>query len=569
MRIIVTLVAAGGVLAPVLGAQDPAPIRYVVRPVARDSLVELAITLRVSGDPSGRTRVRLPADRFGVRDMHRFVRGVEVGGGTASWAPGDSLVLIDHRSGADLSVRYRVRFDSATAGFVAYGPSVGPKHFHFLGSQWMARVGASDAIRSFEIRVERGALPGPLAGSFGLEPGTHQISASQDELDWSVIAGGAYREHRFACRGRPLAVLVRGAFAVTDDSLVAAARRIACEQRDMFADHTQPFYAIVLTARNRLRAGASFLNAFACFARPDSDVRQLAALLAHEMTHAWIPRKLRVVPDADDPVPPVEFSWFHDIRYDWFHEGFTEYLSRVLLVRAGLAGADWFAERLNDDIARLAIHPYRASTAYELEDAARAGRFTNFHQRISYLRGSLLAFRWDAMLRRNATDSLDLVHAVRRLLAAAQSSGGRLPRSEFERVLTRMGVPAAHDVARLALGGGHIPVDSLGLGPEWQLEVRTVPAFAPGFDVVASTSADTVLGVRPDGAAYAAGLRDGMAIVRHRNAWRWNDEWRPDEPLEIVVREDGRERTIAFNPVHGNTPVPYFVRRADGSSGAR
>ena len=537
-------------------------IRYVVRPVVRDALVELDITVSFTGEASGRTAVRMPSDRFGAANMHRFIREIEVSTDAVTrQVAGDSVMLIEHAPGADLTVRYVLRYDSAAAGFVAYGPSVSDKHFHFLGSQWMVRLGSPDNIRRVEVRTERGGLAGPFAGSFGLDPGSHTLEASQNELDWSVIAGGGYREHRFACEGRPVVTLVQGAFAVPDDSIFSMAERIACGQRRIFNDYTQPFYAIVLTARERLRAGASFLNAFACFARPASDASQLAALLAHEMTHAWLPRKLRLVPGPGEVVPTADFSWFHDIRYDWFHEGFTEYLSRLLQVRTGLASDDWFVQRLNEDFAQLAVHPYATTSAYELEQAAIAGRYTNLHQRLSYLRGALLAFRWDATIRRASGDTLDIMEAVRRLLAAAASTNGRLPRPAFEHALTQLGVSAAYDVEHVALGGEPIRVDALAPGPDWMLTFDTIPAFEPGFDVVASINADTIMGVREPGAAWAAGLRNGMPIVRHSNAQRWNASWRADLPMTIVVRQDGRERTVEFHAVRGGLAVPHFVRR--------
>ncbi|MGH7539823.1 MAG: hypothetical protein ACRELC_02370, partial [Gemmatimonadota bacterium] len=535
-------------------------LRYVVEPSARAAGMDLRVTMTFPGESSGRTRVVLPRDRFGVPDMHRFVRDVEVvAGGARAPIREDSVVFIEHRPGAEVSVRYTVRYDSATVGFVAYGPSVSPRHYHFLGSQWMARVGPPDSVRRFEVRVERGSLSGPVAGSFGIGPGTHAFEASFDELDWSVIAAGAYREDRFACEGRPVATLVHGSFEVPDDTLFAMARKIVCGEREVFADHAQPFYSIIITERDRLRAGASFLNAFAAFLRPDSDRDQLVGLLAHEMMHVWLPRKLRLVPGPDEKVPAVEFSWFHDIRYDWFHEGFTEYLSRRLLIEVGLVSEEWFVERLNADLERLAIHPYRALSVFGLEDAARSQRYSNWHQRLSYLRGAILAFNWDAAIRRSSGGRRGLIDAVRRLLAAAEEE--RIPRPRFERLLEEMGVPAREDVELYALHGRAIPVDSLGMGPGWVLEYRSVPAFEPGFDLVVSLNADTVIGVREGGPAFDAGLRDGMPIVRTENAWRWDEEWRAGRPMIVVVRDGDGERPIEFFAGAGEVRVPHFVRR--------
>ena len=68
---------------PVAPVQQP-DIRYVVRPVVRDSLVELDVTMRFTRGSSGQTRLHLPAGRFGVPDMHRFVRDLEVDAGAAT-----------------------------------------------------------------------------------------------------------------------------------------------------------------------------------------------------------------------------------------------------------------------------------------------------------------------------------------------------------------------------------------------------------------------------------------------------------------------------------------------------
>jgi predicted metalloprotease with PDZ domain len=455
-------------------------------------------------------------------------------------------------------VRYTVRFDSVQAGFVAYGPSVDSLHYHFLGSQWMARVGSPDSVRSYTVRVSRGNLGGALAGSFGLGPGAYSLTARFADLEWTVVAGGAYREDRFTCSGRPVATLIQGAFQLPDDSIFRMSRAIVCAGRELFADTAQPFYSAIITARQNLRAGASYINAFSAFMRPDSRSSQVALLLAHEVMHDWLPRRLRLVPGPGE-APPVEFSSFHDVRYDWFHEGFTEYLARRVLVRAGLATEDWFAQRLNDDLRTLATHPYRALPAHGLEAAVRARTYTNLHQRISYHRGTLLAFRWDAAVRRASGGRADLVDVIRRLLAESAGTGGRIDRPRFERVVSSFGVPAAADVARHALGGEPIPVDSTGLGPAWVLRTRPVPLPDAGFDVPASTVGRRAVGVDPRGAAYAAGLRDGMTIVRVDEPQ--SRDAAPDAPLTAVVREGDAERAITIVPRATQVSEFYFERR--------
>jgi predicted metalloprotease with PDZ domain len=458
------LVAAATVWSALAAAALPAQaIRYTVEPVRNDTGLDLRVSMTFPGDSSGRTELLLPRDRFGVPRMHRFVHDVLVLPPARLLARDEDTLRIGHASRADISVRYTIRYDSAQAGFVAYGPSVDSRHYHFLGSQWMARVGPADSVRQFVVRVDPGNLGGTVAGSFGIAPGEHELTSSYEDIDWTVIAGGAYREDRFSCAGKPVATLLYGPLQVPDDSIFALSRAIICGEREIFADTVQPFYTAIVIARENLRAGASFINAFSSFVWPDSRRDQIALLLAHEMMHAWLPRRLRLVPGPGEAAS-VDFSSFHDIRYDWFHEGFTEYLARRVLVRKGIASEDWFVTRLNADLRQLATHPYRTLPAAGLEEAARTRRYTNAHQRLSYYRGAVLAFNWDAAVRRASGGEAELVDVIRRLLAEAAVHDGRIPRPRFEEVVASFGIAAQDDVARYALGGETIPADSAGLG---------------------------------------------------------------------------------------------------------
>jgi len=244
--------------------------------------------------------------------------------------------------------------------------------------------------------------------------------------------------------------------------------------------------------------------------------------------HAWIPRKLRLVPGAGE-MPTVEFSTFHNVRYDWFHEGFTEYLARILLVRIGLVPQDWFGEQLNQELARLAMHPYRTISTDELEEAVRRKRFTNFHQRIGYHRGFVIAFNLDAAVRRASADSSSLVNVIRRLLTLASDSG-TLTRDDLVAAFRERGVDASGIVEKQALRGMPMLPDSTGLGPEWVLRFRERAAFDAGFDVVTSITNSMAIGVEQGGAAHAAGLREGMRIERVVNGMPWSDDWNPDLP---------------------------------------
>ena len=553
-RSIVTFGFAAG---EILHGQD---VHYQLSPAGRSGTTELHVTMSFAGGADGETAVALPRDNFGVPAMYRFVFDIAPKSPfTAIKRSDDSTLLVTHRPSRPVAISYKVRFDSAQAGFVAFGPSVGPTHYHFLGSQWMARVGSPDSIRTFTVQVLAGDLGDTMAGSFGIGPNQQQrFTTSFDRLVWTVAAGGSYRTNRFTCTGKPLITALRGAFRIPSDSIFAMAKAIACGQRDLWNDHSQPFYSIVITERNRLRAGASYLNAFSCFLRPDSRADQLAVLLAHEMMHAWIPRKLRLVPGPSEP-PTVEFSSFHNVRYDWFHEGFTEYIARLLLSRIGLVSEEWLAQRINDDLERLATHPYRTIATAELEDAVRLRRFNNFHQRISYHRGTVLAFNLDAAIRLASDGKQSLIDVVRGLLPLSREST-EITLDRFVAAVGQTGVDTGDQLRQQALLGVPVDADPKGMGAGWVLHFREVPGFEPGFDVIASMTQSVVIGVRPGGRAHAAGLRDGMRIERILNGMPTADDWKPTQPLSVVVPEGPTERVIAFNATTGTIKIPFFSK---------
>jgi hypothetical protein len=71
-----------------------------------------------------------------------------------------------------------------------------------------------------------------------------------------------------------------------------------------------------------------------------------------------------------------------------------------------------------------------------------------------------------------------------------------------------------------------------------------VPTFDLGFDFAASRAAGKVMGVRLEGPAYAAGLRDGQ-LLRGRISVTNNDS---QSAAVFGIRDDAGEREVQFFP---------------------
>lgn len=533
-----------------LEKQSDPLVRYRIRPMRTDSLILLEITTNFPGDSDGRTRFALPDDRFGVQEMHQWIRDVQAGAGAVLEEVEPGVHRVHHEPGAEVRISYTIAYDPGEAGFVAFGPDVGPDHFHFFGSQWMARVGPGNEPRRVEVSFDAAGWAGVLGSSYGLGPGPHSVEANDYELDYSVIAGGDYRTSRFACRGRPVLAMVHGEFDVADEAIFPLLDRIVCGQREAFDDFDRPFFTVFITERERLVAGAPVLHGFTTFMEPDISADELRGLLAHEMIHTWLPRTARLV-DPERPDAP-------ESRTRWFHEGFTEYLARLVLVRQELQPLSWLVDRTNEDLVRLAYHPYRTLTLDELDAATKERRYNNLHHRLHYLRGALLALNWDTRIRAASRGDRSLLDAVRRIVRRAQASGGTITMAEFDEAMRAFGIDPSTDIERHLERGERLAPTPGAFGPEYELVSRTAPSFDPGLDLFRMIEDWRIADIAPGGAAESAGLREGMAVVRTQNAAPWAGRWDPERPSVIVIRDDDDERPIEIRAAGPPMEIPVF-----------
>ncbi|MEX0692428.1 MAG: hypothetical protein WD043_11355 [Gemmatimonadales bacterium] len=527
-------------------------VRYRVRPVHGDTLVRLDITVTFQAGAEGRTRVAMPADRFGVQDMYQWVLGPDADAGVRLEQVEPGVYLAHHEPGRQVQVSYTLAYDPRAAGFVAFGPDVGPDHFHFFGSQWMARVGATDGPRHVEVTFDLQAWTDPVGSSYGIGAGPHVVEATDYDLDYSVIAGGGYRTARASCRGRPVMTMVHGAFAIADHEIFSLVERIVCGQREAFDDFDRPFFTVFITERERLEAGAPLLNGFTAFLEPDIAFAELRGLLAHEMIHTWFPRSACLV---DPARPEASEAWTR-----WFHEGFTEYLARRVLVDQGLASLDWMVDRTNEDLERLGYHPYRTLTLEELEAAMRERRYNNHHHRLHYLRGALLALNWDTGIRTASRGERSLLDAMRQVVAGARRSGGTITTPQFHEILHSLGVESRADIRRHLEQGEALAPAARALGPDFQLVRRRAPAFEPGLSMASLIESDRVAEIVPGGAAERAGLREGAVVAGTENAAPWTGRWDPRAPMVLLVVSGGERRRVVIDATAGEIEIPVFRR---------
>ncbi|HLM66862.1 MAG TPA: hypothetical protein VK358_05000, partial [Longimicrobium sp.] len=129
---------------------------------------------------------------------------------------------------------------------------------------------------------------------------------------------------------------------------------------------------------------------------------------------------------------------------------------------------------------------------------------------------------------------------------------------------SRFGVDVSDEVARHVDRGEPVLLPGDLFGPCAAVETFRQPEFDRGFDLKATEAAGGVLaGVDSAHPAYAAGLRDGMRLIRREAGTPG------DATVEYVYRVDdgGTERVIRYLPAgRGTITVQRVVLGPDASS---
>jgi predicted metalloprotease with PDZ domain len=510
------------------------PIAYKITPVLQpDGSRTLDVRMRLRGDSDGETELFLPSVWAGSSELWRHTTRLGIRGATSVGGSYERPV-VSHRPGARLEFRYRiVSAYSEDPGFdyEKARPMVRPDWFFVHGESVFATPGGDPARPA---RFKWGKLPKGWTVASDLDHLGGKPTTLANLVNTVAIGGARLRVVRRDLRGAPLRVAVLGDWTFTPDQLADTVAPIVAAEDAFWGDRSSPFL-IAMAPLGHLPSGLTYAgtgrtDAFSIASTSAFELRQGARFLAHEYMHSWVPNELGAMPEEDEA------------RDYWFSEGFNDYLASKVLLRAGLWSlAEWAADK-NETLIRYGTSP--AKTIKGDEIAARFWTDPNVQQ-VSYDRGHLLAAKLDSEIAAGSAGGQSLESVLRAQRLAATKSP-ELATALFRRVLLeRTGIDIAPDLERYARRG-----EPLLLAPDLFGECgRLVPArrreFHRGYDAAATRAAGgRITGVVPHGPGFAAGLRDGMRLIR-REAGKVGDS-----TVEIAYRvsDETGEKVIRFLP---------------------
>lgn len=539
-------------------AAEPIAYRLSGLSDASGALTGLQIELRLTGDADGRTRFALPSEWGGARGLEERIADVSVTG--ASFQRDGAQVEARHAPRAPITLRYRVALDERDPDVrdgPAFRPAVRPDWFTVVGWTVFAEV---EGRRADPVRFEQGETPRGFRVVSDLEHRAGDASMSLVDLMDSVTAGG----RRLYVLERPngaarLRVAFQGDWRLDEAATADLLAEVANASGAFWGDPGEDFLAVAtpLTApEGRLpQMGVGLGDAFAIWTPSDTDA-DLAHILAHEYQHLWVPTRLGGV--ANGPDEPGEF---------WFSEGFTDFYTLRMLVKAGVWGPETFVADLNRILAAYAASPARQTPAREVASRFYSERAV---QELPYQQGLLLAAAWDHSLRARTGGRADLDDAIRAVREGYRKPGpfGRpaaIP--AFRRAYARLGGEGLdREIDRHVERGEPVVLPADLFGECARVVTTQRPEFDRGFDADATSRAGgRVAGVDPTGPAYAAGLRDGVQILGLEAGVLG------DSRAELAYRVEigGTSRLIRYRPEGRRTQTVQEVILADLSDPAK
>lgn len=552
MRVAAAILAIVTMLAAGAASATPTTVAYRLTPsFDRDVLATLAIEMRFRGEADGETVVLLPDSWGGEQDLSELIGSVAVRGATMA-RPEPAKLVLRHRPGREITLTYEVSSGYARAPVAGdtdrnpYRPIITPSWFSVIGYTVFAEL-EGPSSRPADFRY--GDLPFGWRVASDLDHGNLTVQ----RLRQSVIVGGPTLE--VVGIGPYLRLAALGDWAFDRAGLIERLERIDAASLSLWGDERAPFLIamtpIVPVPQARSLGGTGLEDAFSLYALTSTPQDAFDWLLAHERLHSWIPGAIGGMPETDEA------------RDYWLSEGFTDFYTGRLLLRSGVWDLDRFVADFNER-----LKAYGASEVRSAPNAAIAEGFWTSRElgQLPYQRGMMLAALWDHRVRTASGGARDLDDVL--IAMKGPRKDGETAVSRLQRVAPALGLDLGDDLLRLVERGEPVWLPADLFGDCARIETAEHRRFDPGFDA-GSLRRDKpfAVGVRADGPAFAAGLREGDLL----SGWsiRFGDV---NQDAELRVKgADGGERTLRFRPVGESAAVQQIVLTvgADAADRAR
>jgi predicted metalloprotease with PDZ domain len=490
----------------------------------------LRVELTFAGEVDGQTVVALPNEWGGEKKLYLAIRDVAAQSAQLSDGAEPHLRILRHAPSARITMTYRIADDEKGPAWKGNGNDyrvrLQPNLVFALGDAVVAQPASVNVDAPATVSIL--GLPKGMAMASDLQHQDNGRTLKFRDLIESVIIAG---DIRVIDAGGGMRLAIHGKIEARDDQgWKDAFVKIANAQRQYWKSGEEPFLVTILATPPQEEGhtsigGTGRYDAFAFFTTTNAGTGKLDQILAHEMMHTWVPRRIGKMPDGPDE--PLAY---------WISEGFTDWASMRVMMRSQFWSPKTFAETLNEFLLDHDLSPVRTEP-----NARIAKDFWNDRNvgNLPYRRGMILAHYWDGTVRKTTRNKRDFDDVLWRMQDIAKSNPETPVRETFVRAIKDVaGLDAAPALARHVDQGSIAELPKDLFAPCGEIEWIDRAAFHRGFDIEATQrNGNIVAGVVKGGPAERAGLRDGMKLVKRSGGEIGNSQ------LEI-----------AYDVIDGETP---------------
>ncbi len=391
--------------------QQPSDIIYSIEPFYDFNEMRLIVVLEFKGDKSGETKIMLPNNFSGNHDINgiKYLKVLSPNSYILDTDNAD-MKLIKHVPNADLKIYYQV-CDIRDGDLDAQNylmTIINKQYFHFFGETFFI-VPIWNNGEEVNFRLSWSHLPynWTFINSFGINENFQEFKAPIWKFLHSAFAGGDFTIKRRFIGQDQIYTAVRGRWKFPEDQLCDIIRDISIEERNFWNDHNYPYFLVIVLPLNvnNNQCGKSHSNSLSLFLSADRSIDfKLKQIIAHETFHSWLGEK-------------INFSQPELLLY-WFKEGFCDYYTRLILLRASLISLSEYAEDYNNVLEQY----FTSSVRYEKNDGLLNEFWNNsdWHS-LPYLRGDIIAHNLNSVIMINSGWKKSLDDLMRDLLKRTQN----------------------------------------------------------------------------------------------------------------------------------------------------
>jgi predicted metalloprotease with PDZ domain len=533
---------AGAIAASSAAIAKAPEVQYTLEPIfAGGVLTGVGVTVEFRGEQDGETIFELPDDWGGQSKLYGALTGLAFKGAAARDGDAPHKKILKHKPRARVTASYVLKQERKGEPDASvddnYRPYIQPGYLHLIG--WASFAHPAYDLRNVSAALRIKGLPAGWSFASDTEHRSGKRAGTLHAMLESVTVAGDF--HVMAPKNGKapgLRVAIRGDKWKFDRQ--AFADRVAAvlsEERAFWGDPDEP-YLVTLLPLSSPDAGWSSIggtglsDAFAMFSTEEARDTGLTYVLAHEAMHTWIPRRLGKLGEPE-------------ARDYWLSEGFTDFYTYRVLARSGLWSPHDFAEMFNEMLVKYSLSPERAKPNQRIADAYWTDPLV---QKLPYQRGMVFALLLEQQILKSSggkKDFDDVVLAMRRKFGDGETPIAA--EASFRETARALGLDADALLERHIFQGEPILLPADTFAACGGVTATKSPPFDRGFDFEKTmANGGVIVGVKPKHPAYAAGLRDGMTIIRREGG-------APDDPTkEFVyrVKDRGVERVIRYMP-HG------------------